>query len=85
MTYDAHVGRRDVGLEDVKYRSRATLPKHDPGGYPDSQTVVALAEQLALQVNGKPIMYVEGEWETSSSQKNNHAEESGDISSKCSR
>ena len=31
--------------------------------------MVALVEQLALPVNGRPIRCVEGEWEASSSQK----------------
>jgi hypothetical protein len=46
--------RRDVGLEksdDVNHRSRVTLPKHHIGRWSDSQTVVALVEQLVLQEN----------------------------------
>ena len=54
---------------DVMRRSRATLPMHHPGRQPDSQTVVALVEQMAIQVSGRPMTCVEGEWGGSSSQK----------------
>jgi hypothetical protein len=46
--------RLDVGLEknyDVNHRSRATLSNHHLGRWSDSQTVVALVEQLVLQEN----------------------------------